>query len=269
MMQLHLQCSSVISWTSPVSGLGAVLEMSSTNGKMEVERAPKKKEEFVARLKQMTCIPLVTLQEMSLEKLRVVYQSAKPVMFRPLPANWKRFKKSELQVLYQEKVMPWLGMEVGRNVEYLQWNRDKLVVELQEYADEVGREEVVEPPKPTDPAVCPSCQVKMVRRVNRLTHHPFWGCVAFPSCKQTFAMEYFNMPTAEAQKKHGKDGSTTSKVNWTDGGEEMDGETLKRAMSVPVPTTSEASWEPVQEEPMNLSAQEKKLIEQMRRDNVK
>ena len=103
-----------------------------------MDRAPKKKDEFVARLSTTTCIPLVTLQEMSLEKLRMVYQHAKPIMFRPLPANWKRFSKPELPKLYAEKVIPWAGLDPQTYYDHLQWNKDRLVVELTLYAEEAA-----------------------------------------------------------------------------------------------------------------------------------
>ena len=231
-----------------------------------MDRAPKKKDEFVARLSTTTCIPLVTLQEMSLEKLRMVYQHAKPIMFRPLPANWKRFSKPELQKLYAEKVIPWAGLDPQTYYDHLQWNKDRLVVELTLYAEEAAKEDVDIPASPVGPPTCPSCRIKMIKRVNCMTQEPFWACITFPQCKQTFAMEYYGKPAAEVQKNLGKDGLPTSKESWIDGGEEMDGRTVRRAARTPVPAMSEASWEPMQDGPMQLTAEEKELIEKLRKD---
>lgn len=40
----------------------------------------------------------------------------------------------------------------------------------------------------TEPS-CPSCGSTMIRRANRITGQPFWGCRAYPACKGTRAAE--------------------------------------------------------------------------------
>jgi restriction system protein len=45
----------------------------------------------------------------------------------------------------------------------------------------------VEPKISPDP-ICPKCGANMVKRLNRQTKDPFWGCLKYPTCRGTKAM---------------------------------------------------------------------------------
>ena len=50
-----------------------------------------------------------------------------------------------------------------------------------------------------DPPKCPTCDIPMIIRENRLTKDPFFGCLRYPYCKSTLPYKYDNRPTKEAQ----------------------------------------------------------------------
>jgi restriction system protein len=44
-------------------------------------------------------------------------------------------------------------------------------------------------PTPALPPACPKCSVPMAQRTNRQTGTAFWGCIAYPRCRGTRAVE--------------------------------------------------------------------------------
>ena len=200
--------------------------------------APKKKEEFVGALCHLTTISRVTLEEMGMEKLRLIYQSVRPQQsVKPLPTNWRRFAKSELQKLYAEKAKPWYGIP-ATNLDYLEWTKDRLIVELINYAEEIKDQMPAEEIDPLGPPTCPKCSVEMVERVNRSTREPFWGCLSFPHCRETMSKTVTSVP-ARASASQGKPQESgyaqqptglKAKLVVIDGTEEMDGNAVKRAI---------------------------------------
>eukprot|EP00435_Cladocopium_sp_Y103_P055701 s1586_g18.t1 len=211
------------------------------------------------------------LEEMGLEKLRLIYQTVKPKAIQPLPTNWRRFSKVDLQKLFVEKAVPWYGIPLSQQMDHLTWSRDRLVVELANYAEEVRQEapEIPAAADPDSPPLCPKCNVKMVERVNRMDGNTFWGCLSFPHCRATLGKNYGALTAAEAQMKMAGEQSLGSgsagKAVMMDNGDEMNG-MVRRAVRTPVPS-SEVSWDAVTESPKNLTASEKQLIKDLRKND--
>lgn len=188
--------------------------------------APKKKEEFVETLSQLTTISPTVLGSMSVEKLRVIYQTARPQPVAKPLANWRRFAKSELQQLYVEKAKPWYGIPM-EDMEYLKWGRDRMIIELMNYVEEVKDEMPQLDADPLGPPTCPKCSVKMVERINRQTREPFWGCLTFPLCRETFSKvkDPAENPVGYPQPASGSNAKST-----VIDGNGMDGTAVKRAV---------------------------------------
>lgn len=183
-----------------------------------------------------------------------------------LPSNWRKFTKPALQELYVEKVIPWLGGEMEEH-QYLHWNRDHLIVELENYIQDVkanGAVTKMEEEDEKEKATCPNCKLGMVPRKNRLTGEWFFGCQAFPTCRGTLSLsqaEQQKMLRSQAKAK----AKMTQKKAIPVETEEMNGPPLSRAVRTPVP--DQVSWEAVSSVPSSvgdLSQEELEMIQQLR-----
>lgn len=205
---------------------------------------PKRKSDLVEAIVEVSSMTPAVLNEMTVEKLKVIYRSvraAKPPSV--LPANWKRFSKNELLMLYCEKVIPYYGLEKDKR--HLEWGRDRMIVELcnfvEDYKEETGGQYAIDQEVSQFPK-CPKCQVGMVERVNRTTGERFLGCLAFPACRQTMHMEYAEV---KSQKNRATGSIRGVKMTELADLEEMEGDTRRRAVRTPVPPDSEISWDQV------------------------
>ena len=224
-----------------------------------------RKEDYETALVEKTSLDAQTLRTLTVERLKYIHNSMKPKVVRTLPSNWKRFSKAALMELYVEKIQP-------KDKEYLRMTKDHLIVELEMF---VAEEEIESPGgKTMAPLVpqCPECAVAMVERRNRVDGGKFYGCAMFPRCRVTMPMTYHGQPTAVIQNmqppKHGYKGV------FQDGGEEMNGDVVKRAIRTPVPSLSE--WDKVSQGSSMISpadspvasvpvtAEEKALIKELR-----
>ena len=150
------------------------------------------------------------------------------------------------------------------------WTRDRFVVEILHYAEMIKEEQ---PEVIRDPEVpfCPKCQVPMTKRHNRMDGNPFWGCMTFPTCRETLAMTYNGVPAAKAQQQlHGGKGpghGSGGKCSILESNEEMDGEMVRLARRVTVPEdASECSWDQVSKaSAVELSPQELEIIQNLRK----
>jgi ssDNA-binding Zn-finger/Zn-ribbon topoisomerase 1 len=209
--------------------------------------APKKKADFVNALSQLTSISPEVLEKLTVEHLRTIYQTTKPQQTSPLPSNWKRLGKAELQTLYMERVVPWQGNPAPQH-EYLRWTKDRLIVELANYVEEV-RQEAPETPEidlPDHP-MCPRCKVHMVERLNRQDGRKFYSCLVFPHCRETKSMGTApELPKASPAKKDGYPKPQNGfgvKSTVADTSEEMDGNARPRAVRAPQKEDQDSSWE--------------------------
>lgn len=249
----------------PISSLAVsvVVDESSTcrfNAMSQKQLAPKNKPDYVAALLPMTALSKEYLEGMHLEKLRLIYQSLKPAKkAKPLPSNWKRFSKAGLLELYINHAAPWLGVDATTELDYVNWSRDRMIVELEYFATEmIESGEMIKTEPKEDLPMCQHCQVPMVKRVHRLTGEEFWGCVVFPDCRFTLAMSYHGMETAKAQamlpvtktaaksmaKGKSKGKSKQPQKVW-DSNEEMNGDARARKLNF-APTESDVeSWKRV------------------------
>ncbi|CAL1168448.1 unnamed protein product [Cladocopium goreaui] len=134
------------------------------------------------------------------ERLREIWRVVKPVKVRLMPAGWKKMDLQELKDLYEELVVPYYDRPSDQH--WARMRRGQLVTELEMYeadrkaemADQGGViEDLNDPPK------CPTCDIPMIIRENRLTKDPFFGCLRYPYCKSTLPYKYDNRPTKEAQ----------------------------------------------------------------------
>lgn len=240
----------------------------------ERPRASKNKADFVAALLPMTRLTREQLEEENLEKLRLLYRAMKPrPVKRSLPVNWKRFSKAALMELYVNQAMPWFGLGEART-EYATWDKDRFLVELERYDVEIVEAGVIYSETIEESPLCLQCGVLMVKRTDRLTHREFWGCPLFPRCRETLALDYHGVPAAVAQqeqlkkeqaKKRTSGRGYKSKV--VDGGEEMDGQFLTRAVVTKVPEEDAATWGKVSaasSNQMQLTLDEIKMIQEAR-----
>ena len=156
-----------------------------------------------------------------------------------------------------DQVIPYYKIE-DENKDWIAWKRDQLVVELEFYAREVAEEEFGDMETPENVPMCENCGIYMIKRRNRATQEEFWGCLRFPDCKETLALEYAGQEAAKVQKArmvkqaemvkrvhkekgyrkqldHGQLGGESGfqeKVSLLDG-EEMDGNVTKRCVRKP------------------------------------
>lgn len=182
-----------------------------------------KKEDYVTALLDMTSLTADALRSVSVERLKAIYGAMKPVQKKIMPANWKRFNKAELIQLYVERLNP-------QDRSYLQKNKAELIMELEIYLAAEEEEGSTRPESPEGKMpLCPSCQVPMVERKNRMTEDRFLGCSMFPQCKTTMPMAFMN---PQAKGSHGEASENTSKGyknTFVDGAEDMDGNARARA----------------------------------------
>lgn len=214
--------------------------------KAQPKKQPKAKADFIQELTQLTSLSPAVMEEMTVEKLRLIYKSVKPVTKKVFPANWKRFNKAALLDLFLEHSLP-------SDKSYLEWDRDRTVAELEYLQSELQQETVVE--RDPNAPLCPSCQVPMMPRVNRASLEKFWGRMAFPMRKGTMAWTYAGKSAAKAQAYH--QGQKTVQF---DSNEEMDGRAARRAQRVPVPSEAGESWDAVSE----LTQEENEMIAELR-----
>lgn len=235
---MEMKCSNIARVTAALPVISRLVKMATP--------APKRKAEYVALLKQRTAVPDHVLEKMTVEKLRLLYQTTKPVAVKPLPTNWRRFSKAALQELYMTEVLPAYGESASKTA-HLSWGKDRLIVELSNFAEEIKAE--TEEKVKVDPTVpmCQQCAIPMVQRTNRMTGQKFWGCMVYPSCTFTLSLQYAGVDAAEAQRRQGgyskPPTGLQTKQQILESNEEMDGEVVKRALRTPVPAESAASWD--------------------------
>ncbi len=140
------------------------------------------------------------LQGMTLEKLRVVWAGLRPSKkIQVLPTGWRKADKLTLLKMYQNHVVDFYNLAPDGH--WLQWTRDRLVVELDQYQME-ARGLLDEPEEEGKPLVpfCPECGLGMIERTNRMDGSRFFGCVRFPACRATLPMTVGGNPSPVVQK---------------------------------------------------------------------
>lgn len=182
------------------------------------------------------------------------------------------------------EVLPAYGESISKTA-HLSWGKDRLIVELSNFAEEVKME--TEEKVKIDPSVpmCHQCAIPMVQRTNKMTGQKFWGCMVYPNCTFTLSLQYAGVDAAEAQRRQGgypkPPVGSQIKQQLLDSGEDMNGEVVKRALRVPVPPDSLASWDMLSHTSteelikgvpgsppspkLALTAEEVKLIKEMRK----
>lgn len=232
--------------------------------------APKTKQELIAALMERTTIDHKFLQELPVERLRLLHQATKPRVVRPLPANWRRFKKAELEKIYTDTVVPFLQMGAEPEEVRAKWNRDHFVMEISNYAMMLQEEQgLVMEADPEGPPACPKCSVAMVERRNRTTGDKFWGCLLYPRCRETRpGADQAGYPRQPGRGSGSRGPSPVPQLKHVniDGNENMDGDMRRRAIRTPVPSETNASWSVMEEagKEMKVSAEEARFIMQMR-----
>ena len=191
-----------------------------------------KKADLIAKICSMSEAEKTVLEDLAMERLHLIHDAIKPQKVRVMPSNWKRFSKAEMAQLYREKIQP-------LTQEFLTFTKPRMIAELEMYVqeteEEMDRNGVLQ--TALGPPMCVRCKIPMIERVNRVTRAPFWGCLAFPTCRETMAMEYHGRPAAEIQmefnpdlKVDGSAAGSDRKMKQADDKEVMDGATLVRAV---------------------------------------
>lgn len=194
------------------------------------------------------------------------------------PPNWKRFSKANLIELYVNQAMPWYGLGPERT-EYAGWGKGRLILELEHYDIDITEAGVIHTETVEEAPTCVRRGVYMMKRTNRLDHRGFWGCVMFPTRRETLALDYNGIPAAVAQDqerqraemaRQSRGSGNGSKIKLVDGGEDMNGEVLTRAVAAKVPEDDAASWEQVTTthgpKEIKLSEAEVQVIKDMRKN---
>lgn len=249
---------------------------------------PKNKEDFVEALVPLVRLDRQELRAMKMEELRAAWRSLKPAKRnKVLPSQWRKMNRLELQVTYQDYVVPFYSpQDDGR---WLDWPRDMLIVELKQYEAEALMMQDEEP-VPLAPT-CERCGLVMLEKTNRMDGSKFYGCLRFPLCRQTLPLTVAKQPAAVMQKaqkekelrqfqefkakKTMMEAAQGMKTTMMDGGEDMGGNVVKRAFRPGGRATasSQGSWTVVEEKndkvKVEISKEDLEMLRQAKAEKTK
>jgi hypothetical protein len=171
-----------------------------------------KKEELVLEFSKSTGIPREEAEAMRKERLILLLRAIRDntpgqAKLHTLPKGYRKYTKGELVQLYHQ-VFETEYLE-GTRVLAADTVKEELILRLEMWAAESDEEEDgtaagAALPGPMRP-VCPTCQVPMIIRKNRLTGGLFNGCPTFPTCRLTLPYVYAGHDTAVMQERLSQD----------------------------------------------------------------
>lgn len=96
----------------------------------------------------------------------------------------KAIYKAEHAMIVTNSFFTKPAQQLARANDVVLWDRNQLVAELvKANAKQQAAAESQPVPSDADPGPCPHCGRPLVRRKNKATQLPFWGCSDYPSCK--------------------------------------------------------------------------------------
>eukprot|EP00434_Breviolum_minutum_P024369 symbB.v1.2.021520.t1/scaffold1859.1/size98302/6 len=235
--------------------------------------APKLKAEFVEEISKHCNVSKEELKKHDLPRLKEIWMVVKPNKPIPvLPVGWKRANLDTLREMYLDLVVEDLGRPKD-DKHWVGWKRSQFLLEIDLWSQDIEETHKTCPPEctPVSPT-CPTCDISMVRRTNRLSRVDFWGCLRFPLCRETLSLTYNGQPVEvmqnkmKSEKAEIKAEKVVKKVAY--------GDAVKRSSAPlgPSSVSDSGSWEMADSETggstgrmnMNLTMEEMKMIMQSR-----